>query len=131
MSLSPEEHRQMAEAGTTLMTVAEPADHDREQVPYPASWEINPGSNTPVKMILEPGSEYEPLAAGLGRYTMWGKCGNLLSSITVDGRPQCGIYEQRPQVCRDFERGGPKCNLLRMLKMVKGASQEAAISERL
>lgn len=27
----------------------------------------------------------------------------------LDEKQRCGVYETRPQVCRDFEAGGPRC----------------------
>ena len=111
LALTEEEHGQMIEAGTLLHTIAEPVDYDRDEILYPAGWRIDLEKKT-MQMEVERGKEYEPLAAGLGRYTMFGACGNL---VEVDGVEQCGIYENRPQVCQDFEAGADKCNLLRML----------------
>jgi Fe-S-cluster containining protein len=28
-----------------------------------------------------------------------------------EGRWSCAVYERRPQVCRDYERGGPACEV--------------------
>lgn len=114
MSLTEEEYRQMVAAGSELKTIAEPVDYDRDDVVYPAGWAIDPQKGT-MRMMVEKGRETEPLAAGLGRYTLWGSCGNLTEILGVE---QCGIYDNRPQVCRDFEMGGPKCLLLRQLKGV-------------
>lgn len=114
MSLTEEEYQMMVEAGTELKTIAEPVDYDRDDVLYPAGWRIDLEKRT-MQMEVERGREYEPLAAGLGRYTMWGTCGNLTEILGVE---QCGIYEERPQVCRDFEMGGPKCLLIRQMKGV-------------
>jgi len=111
MSLSEEERQQMEGAGTVLHAIAEPTDYDRDDVPYPIGWRIDLRKGT-MQMELEPGRETEPLKAGLGRYTMFGTCGNL---VNILGREQCGIYDTRPQVCRDFEAGEDKCDLLRLL----------------
>ncbi|MGE0711740.1 MAG: YkgJ family cysteine cluster protein [Planctomycetota bacterium] len=35
-----------------------------------------------------------------------GRCVNL---VVDQGRYSCAIYERRPQVCRDYERGGEAC----------------------
>ncbi len=35
-----------------------------------------------------------------------GRCVHLQQQ---DGRFACGIYERRPAVCRDYERGGEAC----------------------
>jgi Fe-S-cluster containining protein len=111
MSLNKEEYQMMVETGTELKTIAEPVDHDRDDVVYPAGWSIDPKKGT-MRMMVERGRETEPLAAGLGRYTMWGTCGNLKEILGVE---QCAIYGDRPQVCRDFEMGGPKCLLIRQI----------------
>ena len=34
---------------------------------------------------------------------------------TADGQMPCGIYEQRPQTCRNFEAGSDKCHALRRI----------------
>jgi Fe-S-cluster containining protein len=115
MTLTEEERLQMEGVGTVLHTIAEPVDYDRDDVVYPAGWAIDPKKRT-MRMVVEPGRETEPLAAGLGRYSMFGACGNL---VTVLGQEQCRIYENRPQVCRDFEMGGEKCDLFRMLDAAK------------
>jgi Fe-S-cluster containining protein len=41
------------------------------------------------------------------------------AALTVDvpsGRFLCSVYERRPQVCRDLERGSPPCEGERMTK---------------
>src|SRR5260221_9754689 len=35
-----------------------------------------------------------------------GRCAAL---VVAGGRFVCSIYERRPQLCRDYERGGPAC----------------------
>lgn len=37
-----------------------------------------------------------------------GRCVNLREE---GGRFACAIYERRPQVCRDYQRGGPSCEV--------------------
>jgi Fe-S-cluster containining protein len=110
MSLSKEDQAQMAAAGTEFITVAEPADHDRDDVPYPIGHEFDSekGEITEVKYLE--GNETEPLVAGMGRYVMLGTCGNLTNIL---GREQCGIYDRRPQTCREFQAGGPACLMMR------------------
>lgn len=34
---------------------------------------------------------------------------------TADGKMPCGIYERRPQTCRNFEAGSDKCHALRRI----------------
>lgn len=118
MSLSEKERRQMEDVGTTLFPIAEPVDHDRDDVPYASDWRVDLIEGT-IEMVLEPGKETEPLKAGFGRYLMLGPCGNL---VEVDGIEMCGIHEERPQVCWEFEMGGEKCNLLRLLDQLSTTS---------
>jgi uncharacterized protein len=40
---------------------------------------------------------------------------------TKDGTYTCRIYERRPQVCRDLERGSPACGGERFLKLTRRA----------
>jgi len=35
--------------------------------------------------------------------------------VTADGTMPCGIYERRPQTCRNFEAGSDKCHALRRI----------------
>jgi Fe-S-cluster containining protein len=109
MSLSPEDHRMMIEAGTTLLTVLEPTDHDREDALYPEGAEMDEEHLT----ISMPEGRKAPtmlLKAGLGRYIMFGTCGNLEEILGVE---RCSVYDKRPEVCREFEMGGFYCGLLR------------------
>lgn len=41
----------------------------------------------------------------------------------AQGHSSCGVYSQRPQACRDFERGGEECLRLR-------AKRDARINSR-
>lgn len=108
MSLSPSEHGQMKEAGTKFITVAEPADYDRPNIPYPVGFKR--GKDGGVDILMIKGREFEPLAAGMGRYLLLGSCGNL---VEINGLEQCGIYESRPKVCRTFPMGGDACHEMR------------------
>jgi hypothetical protein len=36
-------------------------------------------------------------------------------NATADGKMPCGIYERRPQICRNFEAGSDKCHGLRRI----------------
>jgi Fe-S-cluster containining protein len=49
--------------------------------------------------------------AKYGRYALLGACGYLQTDET--GWQYCGAYEQRPEVCQEFEMGGEKCLNLR------------------
>jgi Fe-S-cluster containining protein len=118
MQLSNPEYKAMSGAGNTFVTIAKPADHDREQVPYPYAMQINEQRGT-QQFLFEKGRETEPLAAGLGRYMLIGACKNLV--IPPFGIELCGVYETRPEVCRDFEVGGQTCELLRIVHQVDPA----------
>jgi Fe-S-cluster containining protein len=109
----------MIAAGTDLRTIAEPVDYDRDDVPYPAGWSIDREKGT-MRFMVDRKNPNEPLAAGLGRYTMFGTCGNLTEILGVE---QCGIYDNRPKVCQDFEMGGPKCLQLRQMAGVEPTEQ--------
>ena len=101
----------MVDAGTEFFTILTPVDYDRPNAYYPFGDGFDRVAGIKELGILFLGEAMtEPLAAGLGRYMMLGACGNLQK---VDGVEQCGIYEDRPQVCRDFKRGGPACGLFR------------------
>jgi hypothetical protein len=47
-----------------------------------------------------------------------GHCAALVVTRSADGRAHfaCSIYDRRPQVCRDLERGSPSCDAERMVK---------------
>ncbi len=115
MQLSTAELELMKSNGNNFMTVAEPVDYDREKVIYPAGIQINAKRRT-FNWLAERDREYEPLPAGLGRYALVGECKNLATD--ENGWEYCSIYNERPSVCRDFEEGGQKCRLLRMLSGV-------------
>jgi len=104
----------MLRGGNKLLTVAQPVDHDREGVFYPVAHRIDDKNPSAKTFILEKNREYEPLAAGLGRYVLPNDCTYLRTSD--DGREYCGAYEDRPAVCRDFEVGGNKCQFTRVLR---------------
>lgn len=36
-------------------------------------------------------------------------------NVTADGQMPCGIYERRPQTCRNFEAGSDKCRAIRRI----------------
>ncbi len=110
MDLMAEEAESMRSAGTNLLSVEEPTDHNRVDAIYPASFQINPETET-IQWLVEKGRECEPLAAGVGRYMLIGACGHLAK--TDDGWEYCGNYTDRPRVCKRFEERGAKCVLLR------------------
>lgn len=62
------------------------------------------------------GAEGQRLAHFIGQRAYMkmedGHCAALAVSLTPDGRPRhfCGIYERRPQVCRDLGRGSMECH---------------------
>ncbi len=112
MSLTAEERDFMRASGNAIQRVADPVDYDREEVIYPVSFKVHKRRNT-LSWIVEKGREYEPLAANYGRYMLLGACKYLVTD--ENGWERCGVYDERPQVCRDFEMGSPKCLTLRQL----------------
>jgi Fe-S-cluster containining protein len=44
-----------------------------------------------------------------GRCHMRVEEGHCAALVRRDGRWACSVYERRPQVCRDFERGADAC----------------------
>ncbi|MGC4071695.1 MAG: YkgJ family cysteine cluster protein [Nibricoccus sp.] len=50
-----------------------------------------------------------------------GHCAALEKRETADGTAEffCSIYERRPQICRDLERGSPECEGERMMKSAR------------
>jgi Fe-S-cluster containining protein len=111
MQLSSEEAEFMRRPGNLLQTIAEPANYDRSDVIYPISMQVYPEKNT-FQWIVETGREYEPLSAGYGRYALLGACKYLVAD--ENGRERCGVYEDRPEVCRKFEMRGRACRLMRV-----------------
>lgn len=57
-----------------------------------------------------------------------GRCAALVSRAGVDGEPWhvCSIYEYRPQVCRDLQRGAPECEAELLRKRTVAAGPEPA-----
>lgn len=114
MQLDVFEKTRLEAVGSILQTVADPVAYDRDDVIYPVSMQIHNDRGT-ISWLAERGREYEPLPANYGRYMLFGACGNLKSN--EQGGQYCGIYESRPKVCRDFEEGGPTCQLMRAVKV--------------
>lgn len=117
MQLSQAEKDRLTAAGSILQSIAEPADYDRSDVIYPISFKINPSRRT-IQWVMEAANPYEPLPAGYGRYMLFGACGNLKQN--TDGTAECGIYDQRPKVCQDFEAGSPKCQRMQEITVPLG-----------
>lgn len=109
LSLSFQEAALMTRCGNKLITVALPSSKDRTNVIYPFGAQFDPISNA-WEFVLQPGNEYEPLAANLGRYMLLNDCKYL--GVDETGWEHCTIYEDRPQVCQDFEPGGAACHLI-------------------
>jgi len=59
-----------------------------------------------------------------------GHCAALETGIAADGRREfsCTIYEQRPQLCRDLERGSPHCEAELILKGDRPPSQKLQLA---
>jgi Fe-S-cluster containining protein len=119
IELSQPEYDQMAAAGTVFITIAEPAAHDRSDVPHPAGVLIDEGDPGKTRTrVIETGGHW-PLAAGEGRYILLGKCANLRTFL---GWEHCGIYDERPRVCRGLEVGGFACRFIRQQQGIDSPS---------
>lgn len=118
----------MLKGGNKLLTVAQPVDYDRDKVIYPISWEQNPTTGQ-VKFFAEKGREFEPLAAGLGRYILQNDCVYLAEEES--GWRYCSVYDERPAVCRDFVVGDQPCRTMRVLRGVDipGPGSHEAIAQ--
>lgn len=103
----------MEKTGNKFYTVAKPEKFKRARVPYPISAEIDLATNT-VKWNCDKENPFEPLEPNMGRYALIGSCKNLEKD--ENGLEYCGVYEDRPQVCRDFEVGSPKCKIMREIQ---------------
>ena len=113
IELTAPEHEQMLEAGTQLITIAEPVPYERSDVPHPAGVPLDLTAPEEVVETVNNQGERWPLAANKGRYIMVGSCGNLSKLL---GWEYCAIYEDRPAVCRDLEMGGIACQIMRLEK---------------
>lgn len=94
------------------------------------------------------GHDWERLGDDAERWTEWignqafmrvegGRCAAL--AVTAEGRFACVIYERRPAVCRELERGSPACDaeierkgedVRRMLPIWRGLSPSRAWPSR-
>lgn len=119
LSLTRQEQKFMEKGGSNLFTIAKPKQRDRERVLYPITYEI---IDNEVKPEYEPGNEYEPLEAGLGRFILIGSCGYLKTDSS--GWELCSAYDERPAVCQDFPVGSPKCRTFRVINDVDPPSAE-------
>jgi Fe-S-cluster containining protein len=124
MQLSTEEVAFMRAGGNVFQTVAEPADHDRDDVIYPVGMQVYPDRGT-FQWQVERGREHEPLPAGFGRYALVGACKYL--ETDANGWERCSVYDQRPAVCRNFQLASPKCLTFRIREGVD--TLEAVLEE--
>ena len=118
MQLSDDELAFMQTSGNTFQTIETSVDYNRKDARYPIGGRIDQVRRT-IRWIYEIGHETEPLPAGFGRYAMVGTCSNLM--VTESGVEICGVYEARPQVCRDFAVASEKCVQLRQINGVEPA----------
>jgi Fe-S-cluster containining protein len=107
MEMNAEDAEFMRAGGNLLASIAEPVDYDRSNVLKPIGMNFKRGT-----AIVADGQEYEMLRAGLGRYMLLGDCVYL--ETTPEGLEQCGVYDDRPGMCRDFEMSGDKCRQIRV-----------------
>lgn len=59
-----------------------------------------------------------------------GHCAALEIHVATDGAREygCSIYERRPQICRDLERGSPECHGELATKAAQVAMNRAPLS---
>lgn len=112
MQLSDSELAFMQDSGNVLQIIAEPKDYDRNDVRYPIGAQIHSSRGT-LNWLYEKGRECEPLPAGFGRYALIGACKNLTTD--EHGWEHCGVYDDRPEVCRNFGVATEKCVQVRLL----------------
>jgi Fe-S-cluster containining protein len=107
MEMNAKDAKFMRDGGNLLAVIAEPEDFDRDDIIKPIGMNFEKGT-----VVVADGQENESLKAGLGRYMLLGDCVYL--QTTPDGLQQCGVYEDRPSMCREFEMGGDKCKTIRV-----------------
>jgi Fe-S-cluster containining protein len=117
MEMDAKDAKFMRDGGNLLAAIAEPVDYDRDDVLKPIGMNFEKGT-----VVVADGQEYEPLKAGLGRYMLLGDCVYL--ETTPEGSQQCGVYENRPAICRGFEMGGDKCRTIRVNTGVDEPTEE-------
>jgi Fe-S-cluster containining protein len=109
LGLKLEEASFMIKGGNKIETVEWPVNYDRDNVIYPYGYEIDKNGNK--FWLVDPEKPTEPLKADLGRFMLIGSCKYL--ETDTDGREYCGVYNERPDVCREFVVGAEKCLMLR------------------
>jgi Fe-S-cluster containining protein len=117
MEFNADDYAFMKLGGNVLIPIAEPVGYDRNDVFKPIGIDFDRGT-----AIFAEGHEYELLKAGIGRYMLLGECVYLKTS--AEGVEQCGVYEYRPTICRDFEMGGDMCRHIRVNAGVDEAREE-------
>jgi Fe-S-cluster containining protein len=117
MELNADDYAFMKLGGNVLIPIAEPVDYDRNDVLKPIGIDFDRGT-----AIFAKDHEYELLKAGIGRYMLLGECVYLETS--PEGVEQCGVYENRPTICRDFEMGGDMCRHIRVNAGVDEPNEE-------
>ena len=80
MELTAPEHAFMRNSGSILIPAAEPVDYDRTDVIYPMGIQISE-DGLRAQLLVNQDHQFEPLAAGLGRYVLHGTCGYLRTNI--------------------------------------------------
>jgi uncharacterized protein len=88
-----------------------------ERVGYPPFYRTNPGENQQFAALerSHPELAAEMRQAAVDRRRELGLPCSWLDPETK----RCQHYELRPQICRDFELGSPKCLELRWLKWIE------------
>ena len=110
MQLSADEAEFMRECGNALQTIVEPADYDQPDARYPIGGRVYLDRGT-IQYIYNKERPTEPLPAGFGRFALIGACKYLRTDEV--GHEYCSVYDQRPEVCRNFPVGSEKCQSFR------------------
>lgn len=109
MDLDKGEYSRLTEAGTDFLTLVDPEPYNRYNALMPYGEIVDPDTGT-SELVFDRSAPGLLLMAGYGRYILRGACGNLAEE---NGRAICMDYDNRPQVCRDFDVGGEECLDLR------------------
>lgn len=110
----------MTRVGNKLLKVVLPSPKPRRDAPYPRGleWDTETGMRT---YYVDPERPTEPLSANFGRYVLLNDCKYL--ETDQDGWEHCGVYEERPGACQQFEEGGDKCHLMQQIQQARAIDE--------
>lgn len=132
IELSANEAAQLRAAGTVLTEILPPPE-ERDD-----SWASSAGIQLIAEQVKRARHSNDLLQVDLwfdisriamtmfpghGLFSMQGRCGNLTENF------QCADYEDRPQVCREFEVGSRSCSYFqtRELEAIYAVDSEVAV----